>query len=63
MKEARIDAILRSITKAVLVYLPEEAVDPAVFYEENLLRRDEIGDYLYQLNMTIINIRNNHTFE
>ncbi|KAH9641786.1 hypothetical protein HF086_003912 [Spodoptera exigua] len=48
MKEARIDAILKSITKTVLVYLPEEAVDPAVFYEENLLRRDEIAMEIQQ---------------
>lgn len=43
MKEARIDAILQSITKTLLVYLPDQAVDPATFYEENLTRRDEIG--------------------
>lgn len=44
MKEARIDTILASITKTLLVYLPERAVDPAIFYEENLVRRDEIGN-------------------
>lgn len=43
MKEARIDAILKSITTMLLVYLPEEAVEPSAFYEENLVRRDEIG--------------------
>lgn len=43
LKEARIDAILQSITKTLLVYLPEKAVDPNMFYEENLIRRDEIG--------------------
>ncbi|PZC81902.1 hypothetical protein B5X24_HaOG211688 [Helicoverpa armigera] len=48
MKEARIDAILASITKTLLVYLPEEAVDPAHFYEENLQRRDEIALELQQ---------------
>ena len=45
MKEARIDAILKSITKTLLVYLPEQAVEPQIFYEENLLRRDEIGTF------------------
>lgn len=44
MKEARIDAILQSIIKTLLVYLPELAVEPSVFYEENLTRRDEIGE-------------------
>lgn len=44
MKEARIDAILQSIAKTMLVYLPEEAVEPNQFYEDNLVRRDEIGD-------------------
>ncbi|XP_060805314.1 dynein axonemal heavy chain 8 [Amyelois transitella] len=48
MKEARIDAILLSITKTMLVYLPEQAVDPTVFYEENLVRRDEIAADLQQ---------------
>ncbi|XP_037867099.1 dynein axonemal heavy chain 8 isoform X4 [Bombyx mori] len=48
MKEARIDAILQSISKMLLVYLPEQAVEPAVFYEENLLRRDEIAIELQQ---------------
>ncbi|KAI8438606.1 hypothetical protein MSG28_011048 [Choristoneura fumiferana] len=48
MKEARIDAILQSITKTLLVYLPELAVDPSVFYEENLTRRDEIAADLQQ---------------
>lgn len=43
IKEARIDAILQSITQTMLVYLPEKAVDPGELYEENLLRRDEIG--------------------
>lgn len=43
MKEARIDAILQSIAKTLLVYLPEDAVEPGMFYEENLVRRDEIG--------------------
>lgn len=43
MKEARIDTILQSITKTLLVYLPEQAVEPGVFYEENYVRRDEIG--------------------
>lgn len=46
MKEARIDAILQSITKTMLVYLPEKAVEPSQFYEENLLRRDELGMYI-----------------
>ncbi|KAL0851104.1 hypothetical protein ABMA28_006975, partial [Loxostege sticticalis] len=48
MKEARIDTILASITKTLLVYLPERAVDPAIFYEENLVRRDEIAAELQQ---------------
>ncbi|XP_045497912.1 dynein axonemal heavy chain 8 [Colias croceus] len=48
MKEARIDAILLSITKTLLVYLPEQAVDPTVFYDENLMRRDEIASDLQQ---------------
>ncbi|XP_072937033.1 dynein axonemal heavy chain 8 [Epargyreus clarus] len=48
MKEARIDAILQSITKTLLVYLPEKAVDPNVFYEDNLVRRDEIAIELQQ---------------
>ncbi|XP_075973556.1 dynein heavy chain 8, axonemal kl-3 [Anticarsia gemmatalis] len=48
MKEARIDAILASITKTMLVYLPEQAVDPTVFYEENLIRRDEISREIQQ---------------
>lgn len=43
MKEARIDAILQSIATTLLVYLPKTAVDPNSFYEENLIRRDEIG--------------------
>ncbi|XP_049886262.1 dynein axonemal heavy chain 8 [Pectinophora gossypiella] len=43
MKEARIDAIMKSITKTLLVYLPEKAVEPNVFYEENVVRRDEIA--------------------
>ncbi|XP_022821404.1 dynein heavy chain 8, axonemal-like [Spodoptera litura] len=42
IKEARIDAILLSITQTMLVYLPESAVDPNTLYLENLLRRDEI---------------------
>ncbi|KAH9641787.1 hypothetical protein HF086_003913 [Spodoptera exigua] len=42
IKEARIDVILNSITKTMLVYLPKTAVDPTALYEENLLRRDEI---------------------
>ncbi|CAK1540075.1 unnamed protein product [Leptosia nina] len=48
MKEARIDAILQSITKSLLVHLPEQAVDPNIFYEENLVRRDEIATDLQQ---------------
>ncbi|RVE46462.1 hypothetical protein evm_008872 [Chilo suppressalis] len=48
MKEARIDTILQSITKTLLVYLPEQAVDPTVFYEDNLVRRDEIANELQQ---------------
>ncbi|XP_050681188.1 dynein axonemal heavy chain 8 isoform X2 [Leptidea sinapis] len=48
MKEARIDAILQSITKSMLVFLPEKAVDPNVFYEENLVRRDDIAMDLQQ---------------
>lgn len=44
MKEARIDAILQSLTKTLLVYLPEVAVEPNVFYEDNLVRRDELGE-------------------
>lgn len=43
LKEARIDAILQSITQTMLVYLPEKAVDPAALYEENLTRLDVIG--------------------
>ncbi|KAJ8736206.1 hypothetical protein PYW08_006862 [Mythimna loreyi] len=43
LKEARIDAILQSITQTMLVYLPEKAVDPATLYEENLMRLDEIA--------------------
>ncbi|KPJ08753.1 Dynein heavy chain 8, axonemal [Papilio machaon] len=43
MKEARIDEILKSIATTMLVYLPENAVDPNLFYEENLVRRDEIA--------------------
>lgn len=46
MKEARIDAILHSITNTLLVYLPTEAVVPSNFYEENFLRRDDIGKFL-----------------
>lgn len=46
MKEARIDAILLSITKTMLVYLPPQAVDPNAFYEHNVVRRDEIGTFL-----------------
>lgn len=45
MKEARIDDILHGITKTLLVYLPDVAVEPNVFYEDNLVRRDEIGIY------------------
>ncbi|KAJ8736205.1 hypothetical protein PYW08_006861 [Mythimna loreyi] len=48
MKEARIDAILKSITTTLLVHLPETAVDPQVFYEENLVRRDEIAAEIQQ---------------
>ncbi|KAJ0182474.1 hypothetical protein K1T71_001843 [Dendrolimus kikuchii] len=48
MKEARIDAILQSITKTLLVYLPELAVEPSQFYEDNLVRRDEIAADLQQ---------------
>ncbi|XP_034837309.1 dynein axonemal heavy chain 8 [Maniola hyperantus] len=48
MKEARIDAILKSIAKTLLVYLPEAAVDPNCFYEDNLVRRDEIALDLQQ---------------
>ncbi|CAH0727356.1 unnamed protein product, partial [Brenthis ino] len=48
MKEARIDAILQSITKTLLVYLPKKAVDPNNFYEENFVRRDEIANDLQQ---------------
>ncbi|XP_045484350.1 dynein axonemal heavy chain 8 [Pieris rapae] len=48
IKEARIDAIFLSITKSLLVYLPEQAVDPNIFYEENLVRRDEIASDLQQ---------------
>ncbi|XP_052742928.1 dynein axonemal heavy chain 8 [Bicyclus anynana] len=48
MKEARIDAILQSISKTLLVYLPEQAVDPNSFYEDNLVRRDEIAVDLQQ---------------
>lgn len=55
MKEARIDKILASITKTILVYLPEEAVDPNVFYEENLVRRDEICMLKQQLHCSKIN--------
>lgn len=51
MKEARIDVILESITKTLLVYLPEQAVEPSTFYEENYMRRDEIG-----MKSSIINI-------
>lgn len=47
MKEARIDAILQSIAKTLLVYLPEEAVEPNQFYEDNLVRRDELGDIIF----------------
>ncbi|XP_047042441.1 dynein axonemal heavy chain 8-like [Helicoverpa zea] len=43
MKEARIDAMLQSITETMLVYLPHHAVDPWTLYEENLLRRDDIA--------------------
>lgn len=45
IKEARIDAILLSITQTMLVYLPETAVDPNTLYLENLLRRDDISKY------------------
>ncbi|XP_026319440.1 dynein heavy chain 8, axonemal-like [Hyposmocoma kahamanoa] len=48
MKEARIDAILQSMSKTLLVYLPETAVEPNVFYEENLIRRDETANELQQ---------------
>ncbi|KAJ8735702.1 hypothetical protein PYW07_007322 [Mythimna separata] len=48
MKEARIDAILKSITTTLLVRLPKAAVDPQVFYEENLVRRDEIAAEIQQ---------------
>ncbi|CAB3256562.1 unnamed protein product [Arctia plantaginis] len=46
MKEARIDAILLSITKTMLVYLPQQAVDPNSFYDDNQVRRDEIAQEL-----------------
>lgn len=46
MKEARIDAILKSMAKTLLVHLPKEAVLPNVFFEENLVRREELGPYL-----------------
>ncbi|KPI94920.1 Dynein heavy chain 8, axonemal [Papilio xuthus] len=48
MKEARIDEILKSLAATMLVYLPENAVDPNIFYEENLVRRDEIAQSLQQ---------------
>nr|XP_026487863.1 dynein heavy chain 8, axonemal-like [Vanessa tameamea] len=48
IKEARIDAILQSVTKTLLVYLPNKAVDPNTFYEDNLIRRDEIALDLQQ---------------
>ncbi|KAJ2947929.1 hypothetical protein O0L34_g9722 [Tuta absoluta] len=43
IKDSRIDAILNSITNTMLVYLPEEAVEPNVFFDESFVRRDEIG--------------------
>lgn len=43
MKEARIEVILKSIAQTMLVSLPEKAVDPNVFYEDNLQQRDDIG--------------------
>lgn len=43
LKEARIDAILHGMTNTSLVYLPDVAVEPNVLYEDNLVRRDEIG--------------------
>ncbi|XP_061708954.1 dynein axonemal heavy chain 8 [Cydia pomonella] len=46
IKEARIDAILQSIAKTLLVLLPEQAVEPNVFYEDNLTRRDDIANEL-----------------
>lgn len=46
IKEARIDAILSSISNTMLVYLPDKAVDPTVLYEENFVRRDEIGRFI-----------------
>lgn len=46
MKEARIDAILHGMTKTLLVHLPEVAVEPTVFYEENLMKRNAIGTNL-----------------
>lgn len=55
MKEARIDAILQSISKTLLVYLPKQAVDPNVFYEENLVRRDEICKSNFACLTTFIN--------
>ncbi|CAH0592601.1 unnamed protein product [Chrysodeixis includens] len=48
IKEARIDAILSSISRTMLVYLPDMAVDPTSLYEDNLVRRDEIACDLQQ---------------
>ncbi|GBP33368.1 Dynein heavy chain 5, axonemal [Eumeta japonica] len=48
MKEARVDGVLKSIAKTVLVYLPKHAVTINAFYEENLVRRDELVNELQQ---------------
>ncbi|CAB3221710.1 unnamed protein product [Arctia plantaginis] len=48
LKEARIDPILASITKTLLVYLPDQAVDPTIFYDENFVRRDNIAQEIQQ---------------
>ncbi|XP_041975311.1 dynein axonemal heavy chain 8 [Aricia agestis] len=48
MKEARIDIILKSISKTNLVSLPDKAVDPTIFYDDNLLRREEVSTDLQQ---------------
>lgn len=44
IKDARIDSILHSMSTTMLLHLPQDAVNPFTFYEDNLILRDEIGE-------------------
>ncbi|VVC98542.1 unnamed protein product [Leptidea sinapis] len=46
--ESVLDEVDLFVKESMLVFLPEKAVDPNVFYEENLVRRDDIAMDLQQ---------------